>query len=293
MRTNINKAARLLGLSFFCMAAMLPVACSDDEQQDTSEAGALLISTSWMEAYDFFNDITEDYFLASVDGGDAKQLTLATYSCYYPDLLTSGTHSVLAYNEAKGITIDGNSARVNQLDDDTVEPMPNYFFMAKQDVTINGGDTVRVDLEMKRLVYPVTMTLDLEKENTDRLENISATLSGVAGGVDFESGEPLPGSVTIKPQLGRYGDSSRAVGLGFSLLCRVMGVDTTSRQILTINFIMDDGSTRTVTSDLTDYLKDITTRKSMSIKATVGIPQDGQTTGEIDSWQEQLPEIIK
>ncbi len=269
---------------FAAMASLM--SCVQDDLHETPhpDSGAVTITTDWTDAL-YEEDIPSTYSL-SIDNGTPLETGETTF--LYPDLLTPGSHSLLAYNEAQGITIDGTAARVDLLDDGTAEPMPDYLFSAVQDINVPQDDTLRVTLPMKRRVCPVKMVIHFPSgEGVDHLAAADATLSGVAESADLRSGQTGSESVTIRPVLGNVNDNYvRKREYGFALRCRVLGIDATARQTLTITFTMDDGYTRTVTSDLTDYLKDLnSTMEPVEISCTLELPQDGNFSGTIDSWE--------
>lgn len=265
--------------------ALLLTSCVKDELFDTPhpDKGAVVITTEWAEALTE-SDIPASYFL-SIDGGAAKQANEKTFT--YPDLLTPGEHSLLVYNEPQGLTLGGTTAKVNLLPDGTAEPMPGYLFSAEQTLEVVQDDTLRVSIPMARRVCPITMNLTLSGENTGKIAKIEATLSGVAGSVDMQSGTIGMEDLTIKPVVGQASAKTRAYTEGkVELKCRVLGINKAERQMLTVTVTMEDGYVSTITSDLTEYLKDLNAdMEPIELTGTVEAPQDGHFSGTIEDWK--------
>lgn len=267
------------------LVALSLTSCVKDELFDTPhpDKGAVVITTEWAEAL-AESDIPASYFL-SMDGGAAKQANEKTFT--YPDLLTPGEHSLLVYNEPQGLTLSGTTAKVNLLPDGTAEPMPGYLFSAERKLAVAQDDTLRISIPMVRRVCPITMNLTLSGENTGKIAKIEAALSGVAGSVDMQSGAIGNENLTIKPVVGQASAKTRAYAEGMiELKCRVLGINKAERQMLTVTVTMEDGYVSTITSDLTEYLKNLNAEmKPVELTGTVEAPQDGHFSGTIEDWK--------
>lgn len=265
--------------------ALSLTSCVKDTLFDTPhpDKGAVVITTGWAEAL-AESDIPASYFL-SMDGGAAKQANEKTFT--YPDLLTPGEHSLLVYNEPQGLTLSGTTAKVNLLSDGTAEPMPGYLFSAERKLAVVQDDTLRVSIPMVRRVCPITMNITLSGENTGKIAKIEAALSGVAGSVDMQSGTIDAENLTIKPVVGQASAKTRAYAEGMiELKCRVLGINRAERQMLTVTVTMEDGYVSAITSDLTEYLKDLNAEMDpIEITGTVEAPQDGHFSGTIEDWE--------
>lgn len=280
-----NKTIIYSVLTVATATALSFTSCVKDELFDTPhpDKGAVVITTEWTEAL-AESDIPASY-MVSMDGGAAKQANEKTFT--YPDLLTPGEHSLLVYNEPQGLTLSGTTAKVNLLPDGTAESMPGYLFSAQQTLAVVQDDTLRVSIPMARRVCPITMNLTLSGENTGKIAKIEAALSGVAGSVDMQSGAIGAENLTIKPVVGQTAAKTRAYTEGkIELKCRVLGINKAERQILTVTVTMEDGYVSTITSDLTEYLKDLNAdMEPIELTGTVEAPQDGHFSGTIEDWK--------
>lgn len=179
-------AVHKTGLFLIGTLFILVSGCVKDDLYNTPhpDKGAVVIIADWTEALSE-STLSETYFLR-MDGGEVKEVK-GTTVCY-PDLLMPGTHTLSAYNEAERITISGTTATIKLRTDGTLEPLPGYLFSAVKELDVIQDDTLRTTLPMERRIYPITLKLSLEGENTDKIASINATLGGIAGTVDLLTG---------------------------------------------------------------------------------------------------------
>lgn len=271
----------------FLMGTLLILAsgCVKDDLHNTPhpDKGAVVITADWTEALSE-STLPETYFLR-MDGGEAKEVK-GTTLCY-PDLLVPGAHTLSAYNEADRITIGGTTATVDLRADGTLEPLPGYLFSAVKELDVVQDDTLRVTLPMERRVCPITLKLSLEGENTDKIASINATLGGIAGSVDLLTGIIGKENLAVTLDVKQAETKSRTYTEGaLEMSCRVVGINPQEQQLLTVTVTMADGYVQTITSDLTEYLKDLNTElKPIELTGQVEAPQDGHFNGTIKDWE--------
>lgn len=266
------------------MAALLLTSCVKDDLYDTPhpDKGAVIIATDWTEA--LAESTVPETYLLRMDGGEAVQAD--EKKLCYPDLLTPGKHTLLAYNEPEGMTVEGNIATVQMLDGMLV-PLPGYLFSAKKELEIVQDDTLRVTVSMKRRLCPIVLNLSLKGENTESIALITATLSGMAASVDLRTGAVGSENATVALDVRQAEARTRTYREGqLEMRCRVTGTDPKERQILTVKVTMADGYVQTIMSDLTEYLKDLNAdMKPIELEGTVEAPQDGHFSGTIEKWE--------
>lgn len=276
---------RLWGVAAIIAATALLTSCVKDELYNTPhpDKGAVVVTADWSDAV-VAGDIPTSYFL-SMDGGAAKQATGT--ACCYPELLVPGKHSLLLYNEPQGIAVEGTTAKVRLLGDGTAEPMPDYLFSAGTELEVVQDDTLRVTVSMLRRICPITMEFSLTGENACSVARIEATLEGLAGSVDFRSGTVGTENLATRLVVEQAENNARAYTEGrIEMKCRVLGINSRERQMLTIKVTMEDGYISTVTSDLTELLKDLNTdMEPVELTGTMEIPQDGHFSGTITDWK--------
>lgn len=275
---------RLFGKVAIFAAVMSLTSCVKDDLYNTPhpDKGAVVITTDWTEA--LAESTVPDTYLLRMDDGKAVQASGETTVC--PDLLTPGTHTLLIYNEPEGISIADDAAIVQQKDGMLI-PLPDYLFSAEADLNVVQDDTLRVTVPMVRRLCPIILNLDLNGENADEIAKIEATLSGMAGSVDLRTGTPGSESLTARLDVREAEAKTRATeAVALEMKCRVTGTAQGERQILTVKVTMEDGYVSTITSDLTENLKDLNAdMEPVRLEGSVEAPQDGHFSGTIENWQ--------
>lgn len=265
------------------MAALMLTSCVKDDLYDTPhpDKGAVVIATDWTEAL-AESTVPETYLLRMDEGravqADEKELC-------YPDLLTPGAHTLLVYNEPEGITVAGNTATV-QMQDGMLIPLPGYLFSAEKELNVMQDDTLRITVPMERRLCPIVLSLDLKGENTDEIAGVEATLGGLSGSVDLRTGTPGGENLTARLDVRQTESKTRAYREGtLEMRCRVVGICEEQKQMLSVKVTMNDGYVNTITSDLTELLKDLNTdMEPVKLEGSIEAPQDGHFSGTIEDW---------
>lgn len=264
--------------------AVLLASCVKDDLYNTPhpDKGAVVITTDWTEA--LAESTVPDTYLLRMDDGEAVQASGETTVC--PDLLTPGTHTLLIYNEPEGITIADDAATVQQKDGMLI-PLPDDLFSAEANLNVVQDDTLRVTVPMERRLCPIILNLGLEGDNTDKIAKIEAMLSGMAGSVDLRTGTPGGESLTARLDVRQAEAKARSTdAMALEMICRVTGTAQGERQILTVKVTMEDGYVSTITSDLTEHLKDLNAdMEPVRLEGSIEVPQDGHFSGTIENWQ--------
>lgn len=275
---------RILSIITCGAAAWLLASCVKDELHNTPhpDKAAVVITTDWADAIDE-TDVPAAYHIG-MDGGETVKTQEAT--TVYPDLLVPGKHSVFAYNEPQGITVSGTTVSVNRLSDGTLEPMPDYLFSAATEFEALADDTVHVAVPMVRRLCPITLHLSLEGGNTETIASVTATLGGMAASVDLRTGTTGGENATVTLDVRQAENKARACTEGcLEMRCRVAGTNPQERQVLTVKVTMADGHVQTITSDLSERLKDLNAgMEPVELAGTAEAPQDGHFSGSITGW---------
>lgn len=262
-------------ITIVAAAALSLTSCVKDDLHNTPnpDKGSVIVAPDWSDAL-AVADIPPTYILA-VDGGEAKPA--AGESAAFPELLTPGQHQLLVYNQPQGITINATTARIDKLADGTATPLPGYLFSAIKSFTVVADSEQTIAVPMKRLICPVAIILTLDGDNVGAIADVKASLSGLAGSVDLQSGK-IDGSVAMNLPVERTANL-------ITLRCRTFGPGSSDKQTLTVTVTMADGHTETAVSDLTFALKDLQTQMApIEIKGSLTAPQDGHFVGTITDW---------
>lgn len=278
----VRKTVLPVAAALFTFATLL-TGCVKDDLYNTPhpDKGAVVITTDWTEA--LAESTVPDTYLLRMDDGKAVAASGETTVC--PDLLTPGTHTLLMYNEPEGISIADDAATVQQKDGMLI-PLPGYLFSAEADLNVVQDDTLRVTVPMQRRLCPIILNLDLNGENADEIAKIETTLGGMAGSVDLRTGTPGGESLTARLDVRRAEAKTRAAdAVALEMKCRVTGTAQGERQILTVKVTMEDGYVSTITSDLTEHLKDLNAdMEPVRLEGSVEAPQEGHFSGTIKDW---------
>lgn len=265
------------------VAVVLFASCVKDDLYNTPhpDKGAVVITTDWTEA--LAESTVPDTYQLRMDDGKAVQASEETTVC--PDLLTPGAHTLLIYNEPEGIAIADDVATVQQKDGMLI-PLPGYLFSAEKRLDVVQDDTLRVTVLMERRLCPIILNLDLNGENADDIAQIEATLSGIAGSVDLRTGTPDNESLTARLDVRPAEAKVRFIdAVALEMKCRVTGTAQGERQILTVKVTMADGYVSTITSDLTEHLKDLNAdMEPVRLEGSIEAPQHGHFSGTIKDW---------
>lgn len=229
-----------------CLPALVLASCVKDDLYNTPhpDKGALVVTADFSERTE--GNAVPDTYVLSVDG-KACDANSGAPLCY-PELLPAGEHEIVAYNEPAGMSLSGNVASVEVLQDGTVEPLPQYLYSYSGSVEAVADDTVRVTMPMGQRVRDLYLRFDITEGDVARLASVNGTLSGVAGAFDI-AGETVTGAaMEVAPDFAVDGNSVAAH-------VRLLGT-IGSRQTLSLNIEFTDGLTQTVESDVTDFLRD-------------------------------------
>lgn len=241
---------------------------------DTTTLRCLAIRADWSEA------LAE----ATIPGtyrlriGEESLTADARILYMYSDSIAEGPYALLAYNKPEGITLGADSvATIDRTEDGQLTALPGYLFAADTTVTVATGDTADVTLAMRRLVYPITLTLRFSKPA--KVARMEATLSGLITAIRLPDGEP----VEVTPLRAADDDLTAMVcdtlagGEGIRLRSRSFGIVRDERQWLEASIALSDGRTLALRVDLSEALADFAHLAPVSLENTIDIPEPEPT----------------
>ena len=254
-------------------AAVLLSSCVKDTLYDTPhpDKGAVTVSLTGVSA--------DEDFAVDIDGKVAD-ITGSPFT--YPDLLAPGTYRMVVYNRVEGFTFDGRTARVNAHTDGTsVIPLPGYLKSVSQEITVTADDTLRVNAVPMQRVRDLQLELEVTQGRPELIQNVTATLSGIAGIFDMEKGQTTGEPVSTVFSFTRDGSKLTAD----ARLLGTMG----AVQTLVLDIVFTDGGrTQRTEVDLTEALADFNGNMTTAYRVTgtletpVGM-EEGK--GEITGWE--------
>ena len=224
---------------------------------DTVKTRTLRIVPDWSDA------LAEEHLPGSykLAIGDTT-LTIADIHTpiLYRDSVHTGPYRLVAYNAPKGITIAPDSiATIQTVEDTLLAALPDYLFAADTTATVEAGDTLTVPLRMRRLVMPITLTLNFSEPA--EMADVRGTLSGLISSIRLPDGTPVEAGAGTRSEA----DAIIAKALmayetlpdnkGIRLLVRTFGIDREERQQLDAVITLADGRVLELHVDMTEALR--------------------------------------
>lgn len=286
------RANRNIKLSVLCKLLIFAAAfhslggCVKDDLYNTPhpDQGAVEVTTDWTECSSEAA-MPSSYILRI----GTQEQTVSGETNAFDALFLPGRQDLLVYNTAEGISISGHTATVNTLPDGTLETMPGYIFSATQALEIEKDDTLKVTAVMQQHIRRLTLSLKLKPGDEGRIATTAATLTGIASAVDLTTGTlAATGGKTVIPVFVPGTDNGGTRAAGQPLLAatlRLLGVASGERQILTVVLTLSDGYVQTITTDLTEKLKDFDSgMEPLELDATLELPVSAGTGATITDW---------
>ena len=162
----------------------------------------------------------------------------------HPSLFEPNSHTLIAWNEADGITIDHTTAHINTVEGDLLESLPGYLLTEAQNINVIKDDTLEVEIYMKQKTRDLLFELTVKEGDPNRISNITGTLSGIVGSFDLSSQRICGEAMNTSFPFARTNDKVTAH-------TRLLGT-TGLKQSLRIDLTFTDGSSQTIENDLTD-----------------------------------------
>lgn len=304
-----NMLKRIMFLPLFVLPALL-TGCAKDDPYNTPhpDKGAVKITTDWSGRSS--DAILPDSYILRIG---TQEQTVNGETNAFDALFLPGGQDLLVYHQAEGITVAGETATVNTLGDGTLEPMPGFLFSAAEELEIVADDTLQASVKMKQHIRTLVLVLKLNPGDDERIASTAATLTGIASAIRLTDGAitATEGKTTVPAfVLGTDGSGTtrnapapaqlgaaptrldaaptRAAGQPvLSAALRLMGVMTGEKQVLTLAVTLTDGTVQTLTTDLTEMLKNFGTgadMKPLALDATLELPAEAGFAGTISEW---------
>lgn len=164
------------------MAALAFTSCVKDELHDTPhpETGKIAVTADWAARG------------AGIDIPASWSVTLGDYAgtetgeTHTPDyLFEPGGYTLIAYNPAADITVNGTTATVATTADGLLSPNPSWLFTSVQEVSIEADKDHTFTAAMQQQVRQLTLTIRPQGDSAPRITGLECTLTGVAGSMNF------------------------------------------------------------------------------------------------------------
>ncbi|MDR1866136.1 MAG: FimB/Mfa2 family fimbrial subunit [Bacteroidales bacterium] len=201
------------------------------------------------------------------------------------DLLPPGTYHVNMWNTAEHITVDGTTATADYSDG-----LIGWFFTGVADQTVEADRDYTIDVPMRQQVRELTLALEPTGDAKDLIADVAASLSGVAGAIDIETGNPVGAAVSVNPAFEKGSDGK------YYATIRLLGVTGTEQKLsLTLRYAGGNPSAQTVVCDLSSQLAAFNADKKtpLTLNAIVVVtPTANGFSATIEEWEENGKTII-
>lgn len=273
-----------------CAAALLLlVGCVKDDLYNTPhpDKGAVKITTDWNGRSS--DAILPDSYILRIG---TQEQTVSGETNAFNTLFAPGGQDLLVYHNAEGITISDTTATVNTRADGTLEPAPGYLFSATKPLDIVKDDTLKVTVAMQQRIRSLTLSLKLNPGEEARIGSTSATLTGIASAISLTDGTITSTegkSVVPTFIIGTDNEQTRVTGQPvLAATLRLLGMITGEKQVLTLKITLTDGYVQTITTDLSEALKNFGgNMEPLELDATLKLPVDGEYDGTISGWDKK------
>lgn len=163
----------------------------------------------------------------------------------------------------------------------SVIPLPGYLKTVSQEITVTADDTLRVNAVPMQRVRDLQLELEVTQGRPELIQNVTATLSGIAGVFDMEKGQTIGEPTSTVFSFTRDGSKLTADA---GLLGTVGAVPDAGAG----HRLHRGGRTQHTEVDLTEALADFNSDMTTAYRATgtletpVGM-EEGK--GEITGWE--------
>lgn len=247
---------------------------------DHPEHGKITISTRWDdrgEGIGIPGEHTVRTKHAASEHSHTASLTGTVNSL--DELFPAGSHRIHVYNAAENITVSGATAIA-----DYAAGEIGWLFTGTENADIEKDKIHHVTVAMRQQVRQLTLIFDVTGDARDRLSGVEATLSGAAGAINIENGNPVGEAVTVPISFKSLNSSS-----SFAATIRLPGITGTEQTLsLTLHFAGGNPQSFTLTSDLSDALAAFNADKKTPLTLTSGITVSITplgVTAEISDWE--------
>ncbi|MFT4168879.1 MAG: hypothetical protein QM653_07155 [Dysgonomonas sp.] len=196
--------------------------------------------------------------------------------------LDAGTYRIHIYNTPEKITISGTIASVNIIGNN-VDPLPGWLFTATTEARYADFKEETITMQMRQQVRQLTITLKPTGGTIDKISNITASLSGIAGAWDFKENKPTGNSVSVPLNFTKKEDGT------WQITIRLLGITGSQQRLIgTVSFEGGSPADIALDSDLSAIIAKFNEDKitPLSLQGEMKeTPTEFGFTSVITSWE--------
>lgn len=161
-------------------------------------------------------------------------------------------------------------------------PMPDYLYTYSREITIEAGDTIRINASAEQRVRDLHLEFTVTQGRPELIQTVTGTLSGIAGTFDIKAGETVGESVSTTLDFTLEDDKLTADA-------RLLGT-LGEKQMLDIHITFSDRSRRQhIEVDMTEALAEFNDKMDtgLEVSGTIETPAGVEEgTAEITGWKD-------
>lgn len=210
-----------------------------------------------------------------------QSLACKTVTNTLPEL-DAGTYPLAVYNPVDRITLDEISATAAvATSGNIVDAQPGYLFYSALDIEFENDKEKAVTVVMQQQVRLLNIELTITGGDIDNIESVTASLSGVANGMDMKtdtySGTGLKVIPVFRLDGNKLVSSVRLIGL------------TAESQKLTLDITYRNGTRQQIVSDVSSMLAGFNhdKHKPLTLKGNAEIFSVTEILTGITGWEVQ------
>lgn len=188
---NEMKIVWVMSLVFFSSCVM------DKLYDPTDLMGKVRVATVWGDT-PADTIAPADGYMLRVD----EQLQEATYATtLFNALLFRGDHYVTAFNQPKGVNVNGDFAEIKRLGDGTLYSFPDMLMVGSKQATVVEGQINDVTVNLTKQLRNVVFVMEVNAIESVMIDSVTGDVSGIASAYDIIRDVVLtdnPGSVNMK-----------------------------------------------------------------------------------------------
>lgn len=258
---------------FILISIVLPMVCCDTiiDLEDPLK-GNITLATDWSKHTESIS-LPASYNVVI----DNQTLNFTEKTNRLPEL-EAGTYPVYVYNAAENITINGTSATVTTTAN-KVEALPGWLFTSVTEAVYADFRQETITATMVQQIRQLNLELTVTDGDPAALESVTASLSGIANGMDFRANTYMGAGLEVMPTLIREGDKLKGS-------VRLIGL-TNEDQILTLDITYTTGKKQQIIDEISGKLQNFNRDKHniMTLTTDMSITHEAGFEATIKPWQ--------
>ena len=256
------------------VSIMTQTACIKVELHDTDHPNhgkIISLTTVWDDKA--ANIPVPDAYTAAIG---EHTVTLQQQTAHIEHLFPAGQYPIHIYNAVNGISVNATTATADYATGEI-----GWFFTGTENAIIENDKDHAFTVHIHQMVRQLTLELEITGNAANHIARIEASLSGIAGAINIENGNPVGNPVTVVPIFTKIDGK-------YTATIRLLGVTGTA-QTLTLHLYAqnDPAPVFTLISDLANQLAAFNADRKTPLSLRTNIEanlNEAGFTAVIDNW---------